>query len=549
MEKVRVRSAEDYAHLVEAHARQAADNSLYPGLNYENLSQYLLEPYTRSYKPRSREPSVEKSHKGRATCFVMLHDLSAAPHERGTPFLSPDAFERSEAIQNLGASSTGYLLFMRGNPTPEWLNTIGYSCNVDPDFFLKHLDFRSTAGKQDYFNLPSLPTTNENFIRLHWTTIGSRLANFEINGHDQGRIDLLRKDSAKKMERFLQDTRSTHKMNMCDSFVRRFAVHDENHFSLEQDVSICVNTVGNGWIIVVWQDIGNDLMQGLSGPWLEPPNHSFSWKTRALPTIQHRPHMALEARSPPMRRCSEGPGSGKFIQSASLLYLNYGNSLDQELLSYNPFYVLTDLFKFTAFAEVQFLNMMETKLKKEIDFSVTDSRHAPTFSNLLYSKTLLDQHVDQIEETIASIKSNSNTPFANGSAEVDQEVLVVATKLLRDFESLSQRAKALSLHCESGMKIVTNNNMLLESQRAIEQAAGVAKLTKLAFFYIPLSFTTSFFGMNFIQFGTGALSIWVWFVASAPVFIISVLLLSYDISRIFGVLWSWICSLFKKERV
>ncbi|CZR65065.1 uncharacterized protein PAC_14965 [Phialocephala subalpina] len=463
---LRVSSAEDYAHLVEAHARQAADNSLYPGLNYENLSRYLLEPYTQSYKPRSRDPSGETSRNGRIACFAMLHDLSAAPHERETPFLSPDAFERSEAIQNLGISSTGYLLFMRGNPTPEWLNTIGYSCNVDPDFFLKHLDFRSTAGKQDYFNLPSLPSTNENFIRLRWTTIGSRLANFEINGHDQGRIDLLRKDSAKKMEQYLQDIRSTHKMSICDSFVRRFAVHDENHFSLEQDVSICVNTVGNGWIIVVWQDVGNDSMQGLSGPWLEPPNHSFSWKTQALPTIQHKPYMALEARSTPMRKCSEVPGAGKFTQSASLLYLNCGKTLDQELLSYNPFYVLTDLFKFTAFAEAQFLNMMETKLKKEIDFSVTDKRHTPTFSNILYSKTLLDQHVDQIEDAIASIKSNNDTPFVDGSVEIDREVLAVSTKLLRDFESLSNRAKALSLHCENGMKIVANNNILLESQRA-----------------------------------------------------------------------------------
>jgi hypothetical protein len=38
-----------------------------------------------------------------------------------------------------------------------------------------------------------------------------------------------------------------------------------------------------------------------------------------------------------------------------------------------------------------------------------------------------------------------------------------------------------------------NNNVLLESQRAIEQVADVAKLARLAFFYIPPSFTTLYF--------------------------------------------------------
>jgi Mg2+ and Co2+ transporter CorA len=259
--------------------------------------------------------------------------------------------------------------------------------------------------------------------------------------------------------------------------------------------------------------------------------------------------MALEARMTPVRTVSEGHPPRKFTQSASLLYLNYGKNLDQDLLASNPFYALTDLLKFTAFSEVQFLNMMETKLMKETNFSVINPRHSPTLSNLLYSKNLLDQHVQHIDGTISFIKTHLESKSDDDTSDMVEEASAAATSLLEDFEYLSNRAKALSLHCDRGMNIVMNNNMLLESQRAMEQAAGVAKLTRLAFFYIPLSFTASFFGMNFKQLGTGVLSIWVWFAASLPVFLISILFLAVDIMWYLRALWSSIKSIFSKKRV
>ncbi|KAI9775354.1 MAG: hypothetical protein M1839_001270 [Geoglossum umbratile] len=547
---LRVKSAQEYAGLVAAHARQATGDSLYPGLNYENLSQYLLQPYLQPYQPRSsRDLSSEKSETACDACFAVLYNLSVDTPERITPFSSPEAFESSESIHDLGDSGSGYLMFLRGNPTPEWLNTIGYRCNVDPEFFLRHLDFRSTAGKPNYFNLPCLPSSNSNFMRLRWTTIGLRGAAFERNGHNQEEIESLRNESARAMERYLDDARSGHKMKICDSFVRRFAVHDETHFTFQQDVSICINSVGKSWIVIVWQDVGNDLVEGPSGPWLASPKRSYSWTTRALPTVQYKPNMALEAWISPASILSEGHQPRKFTQSASLLYLNYGKSLKQETLSCNAFYALTDLFKFTAFSEVQFLNMMETKLTEETDFSTINSRHSPTLSNILYSKKILDQHVQQIDETISSIKAHNRAGFRADQPELDMEASIAAARLLKDFEYLSERAKMLSVYCDRGMNIVMNNNMLAESQRAIQQAAGVAKLTKLAFFYIPLSFTTSFFGMNFTQFGTGELSIWIWFIVSAPVFLVSVLLLIYDISRITKTFSASIRRLFGRRRI
>jgi hypothetical protein len=236
--------------------------------------------------------------------------------------------------------------------------------------------------------------------------------------------------------------------------------------------------------------------------------------------------MALSARIPNLRSYSDGAKSHNFPQSASLMSVNYGRSLDMEVMSSNPFYALTELFAFTAFSEVQFLNMIEAKLKQEGEFTIID--------NLLYNKKVLEEHVHNIGETVSFIKlyqENDLSRLSSLSGEAQEKVLASTKMLLRDFEYLHERAKQLSTYCDRGMNIVMNNSMLLESKRAIQQAERVAKLTRLAFFFIPLSFTASFFGMNFRELGTGILSIWVWFVASLPIFFISILVLTVDVSE------------------
>jgi Mg2+ and Co2+ transporter CorA len=46
----------------------------------------------------------------------------------------------------------------------------------------------------------------------------------------------------------------------------------------------------------------------------------------------------------------------------------------------------------------------------------------------------------------------------------------------------------------------------------------MTRLTKLALLFIPLSLTTSFYGINFKELGSAStLSIWVWLVTSAAV--------------------------------
>ncbi|USW56118.1 Putative Mg2+ transporter protein, CorA-like/Zinc transport protein ZntB [Septoria linicola] len=82
-----------------------------------------------------------------------------------------------------------------------------------------------------------------------------------------------------------------------------------------------------------------------------------------------------------------------------------------------------------------------------------------------------------------------------------------------------------------------NNAMLRESQRAIQQAATVAKLTKLAFLFVPLTLASAFFGMNSTELDNGALSLWVFFAVAIPIVMLSVLLMRTDreqLTRLLG---------------
>lgn len=168
------------------------------------------------------------------------------------------------------------------------------------------------------------------------------------------------------------------------------------------------------------------------------------------------------------------------------------------------------------FSEVQFLNMLESKPRQGLDQSILVRQNNPTLSNLLYDQQVLDRHMQRIRDNLASIRSQSSSAWPRGSidAEEQRKADIAANKLLQDFEYMFTRSLTLSELCNRGMQVVLNNAVIKDSREAMFQVEGVAKLTRLAVFFIPMSFTTSFFDMNFIQIGQGQMSIWIWLVVS-----------------------------------
>jgi Mg2+ and Co2+ transporter CorA len=277
-------------------------------------------------------------------------------------------------------------------------------------------------------------------------------------------------------------------------------------------------------------DVGSDLSMNPNAPLFSTLLDKKS-SSELYPTIQYRPDRAWTQELLQHRHSSSSLGD--FTQSASLLHENYGLLLQPKLTATDAFYALNEMFTFAAHSERQFLNLMQSKITRELDV-LSNSDVAPSLSNLIYSKRVLTRHIHRLKENVLAIETKGGLttetildlewPQAKGDVE-RRHVKVVAHTLFRDFKHLLFQAEALSEQCDRGMTVSMNSAMIAESKRAIKQAEGVGKLTFLAFLYIPLSFTASFFGMNFHQLGTGTLSIWVWFVASCLVTAVTFLFL------------------------
>lgn len=245
-----VDSPEEYAHIVAGHANPSSTaQSLYSGANYANFATYLERPYQPTATIASGlSPETPKP-------FVTLHDLSLPESDetRIHGFCSVDAFAKSIEEKQKQAKPS-LLVFLRGHPSPQWLNTIGYLCNVDPEFLLRHLNFR-TPPTERHFTSPAPPSTTSNIIQLRISSIVCR----EQTNETPDAVSQLRIEAAEEMKEYHKNLKKEIGVKTGDSIVRSFVVHDNEHSTLEQDISLCVNEFGKGWIgnspkhfILVW---------------------------------------------------------------------------------------------------------------------------------------------------------------------------------------------------------------------------------------------------------------------------------------------------------
>jgi len=250
------------------------------------------------------------------------------------------------------------------------------------------------------------------------------------------------------------------------------------------------------------------------------------------PTIQERSQLALKWKAE--NQDGNTIGERKFPQSAILFSKDYGKFLDKQLMAVDPFYAINELFRFCTFSDAQFLNIMDASINAETGHD-SMSLEKPTLTNLLYYQRMLESHLPRLRQNIILIKQHASSSWPHVSEENKNQhakAAAAAEALLQDMMHLEQRTKDLLERCKTGMNILMNYVMLAESRQAISQGQRVAKLTMLAFMYVPISFTTSFFGMNVTQIVSGELSIWIWFVTSIPIFILSFSFFYIDFEKV-----------------
>ena len=516
MGEKRMPGAQDYANTIRTHAARTKGQSLYPGPNYRALADFIEDL-------RWKQPhSLPHPSRSRHFDFAAIHDLAfdVSESSRLTLFDSLSDFERFDTHEDPRPDS-GQILFLRGYPSPDWIRHVGAKYRIDPEFFRRQLILDRTL---DFFDLPMPPSSSENIIALNITSIG------RCNSTTLGR-----QTSPRALQKYSQNLGT----KVGESIVRRFSWHDEEHFSIEQQISLCVVNKGAGWVAIVLLDNGRNLDEGPIGPWFSTAGHANQLDDVFLPVIQSPSRIALRdadyeaVNIPPCASKDHATftADSRRSQSASLLPIRpYGSYQNPAILRCSPFYALHPLFAFCAFSESQFLNLVQSKIDTDLQSMADEYSMESILRNLKYHKQILQDHILQLDCNIIAVKRHGSPtwPRAHPENGLEDEMNENTAILLSDYEQLHRRAGLLSKRCAEGMEDIRNAAMLLESRKAIKQAEAVTRITVLAFFFIPLSFTTSFFGMNFTEFGTGKYSIWIWFVVSIPIFLVALVLCFWD---------------------
>jgi hypothetical protein len=226
-----------YARRILAFAKRSAAHSLYPGKHYSSLARLLISPY-QSFGEEGPVQIAESS-----TGFIQFYDLD--PNKKGRKIDIPTVQSLDEYDDEKRRNQpSGRLLFMQGYPSPQWLNHIGSKFDIDPEFFCRHLEFEQLQRAPTHFFMSSLPSAGE-IIRIRMTSILSR---DDFHFQPAHTITDLRNSCKVHMAEYLNNLVKSLNVSVSESIVRRFSVHDKQHFSIEQMVTICVTYNTQGWM-------------------------------------------------------------------------------------------------------------------------------------------------------------------------------------------------------------------------------------------------------------------------------------------------------------
>jgi len=162
-------------------------------------------------------------------------------------------------------------------------------------------------------------------------------------------------------------------------------------------------------------------------------------------------------------------------------------------------YAFSELFTVALSSENQFLNMiqLEVKIRARSFFGQEEA----CIDTLSYCKGLLEEHADRLREVSALLETEECNGWPKATDPNDLATReAVSRALLKDCKYLLHRCSVLADRAVDVADFIRNYAMLHASERSISQAKEVGRLTLLAYFFLPLSFVTSLFGMNFVEF-------------------------------------------------
>jgi Mg2+ and Co2+ transporter CorA len=209
-------------------------------------------------------------------------------------------------------------------------------------------------------------------------------------------------------------------------------------------------------------------------------------------------------------------------QPLAVLPSRYGETLDWDQVRSDPLTILQELFQFQSSAASQYLNMLRD-LTTEISARTPPTGETlPSMDDILhfeYTKSVLERWHSHFETLAKSLDHDMLKSQTQAQAQASRRAKVYKS-LGEDLNYLADEAEDLIKMCDSGKSTIMSSFTVYESRQATKDANLVTQLTKatnrITFIFLPISFVTSVFGMNFKQFGQGPLSITLWLAVALP---------------------------------
>lgn len=285
----------------------------------------------------------------------------------------------------------------------------------------------------------------------------------------------------------------------------------------------------------VWLDSGRPFEENeRQPPWLRNSNSSISGRDpydAYVPLVCHLPKVVISPPASdaeplgtitPQSRSARHPGRPP-SSSLAMIPEQYGLTLDKDLACVDAFYALSEIITLAASSENQFVNLLQT----HIDSSLRLFRGQEDWciEKLQYIKVLLDETAERAFEVMHLLETEKDAKWPTSKADKDIAVRETVRKaLLEDYRELHRRSTVLSQKVRDGTTFITTGVSARASRRSIDQAAEVNRIAILAYFFVPMSFVTSIFGMNVVEFGDLGWGVGTIFIVLAFVMVPSLLL-------------------------
>lgn len=537
-------AARQYALALGSRVRSFETDPLHSTAYLNYLAKYLKGP---SQKQSRRQQSSSAQSTSRRI-FVHQYNLQAT--------LKPEyrSFADVHAYRTEPPSVGNEIVFLAGRPSADWLNVVGSRYQVNHRFFHQHLGHILT-NQRHWCAIPTLPSRSMGMLRLCVPSIvfiGSQGRDVDVLGLELARSDC--NDRLRRSFKSIQDS-----SDAGESMIRRVHIHNGSTLVVEQEMTMTVVKRGENWtcklatlpvisicanifllLVLIWTDAGDD-----TGHDHIPVPHTPGFLTVSS-QVEFCPVFFENQLTETPDEPGDFPPTVKLAkQPFALLSSNYGATLDWDMYTdQSPLFVVQELLAFEAASALQYINMIEQVLSDHMRGSKFPSYEHTKLETVLhfdYAKAILarlETHFADVLAFLDNLPCTWKLKSPLSSPDVPRGISLIKG----DFRYLISRVTRLLSICDAGKATLISNASVQEAKRSAEESKLVTELTKatnrVTFIFLPISYVTAVFGMNFKQFGQGGLSIWLWAVVSLPLFIFSVIIVERG---------SWIKKIWRKR--